>query len=98
MNRQTTKPRVWSWEATAAVCSFGGGIVAALIGSVLTAMTWFLGAQLHPWIRGAGTALLIATIPLLIFSGYCLDWSERKEARCNQIRATGAHVKGRNQQ
>ena len=79
MNKQTTKPRVWSWEAIGAVCCFGGGIVAGLIGSVLTAMTWFLRAQLHPWIRGAGTALLIATIPLLIFSGYCLDWGERKK-------------------
>jgi fido (protein-threonine AMPylation protein) len=47
---------------------------------VLTAITWFIGAQLHPWLQGTGTALLIATIPLLIFSGYCLDWSERKEA------------------
>ena len=70
---------MWSWEAIGAVCCFGGGIVAALIGSVLTAMTWFLGAQLHPWIHGTGTALLIATIPLLIFSGYCLDWSEGEE-------------------
>ena len=98
MNKQGTNSRVRSWEAAVGVYCFAGGIVAALIGSVLTAMTWFLGAQLHPWIRGAGTALLIATIPLLIFSGYCLDWSERKEARCNQIRTTGTHVKGRKQQ
>ena len=67
-------------------------MVAALIGSVLTAITWFLGAAVHPWLHGAGTALLIATIPLLIFSGYCLDWSERKEASLEPHSTIGPHV------
>jgi hypothetical protein len=66
-----------SWEAVCAVCCFGAGIGAALVGSVLTAATWILGAPLHPWLRAIGTALLIATIPLLILAGYCMDWAER---------------------
>ena len=74
---------MWSWGAMAAF-SFGGGIGAAVIGSVLTAMTWFLGGALHPWLRGMGTLLLIATIPLLIFSGYCLDWGEQRERSFKQ--------------
>ena len=78
MDKQGTKNAVWSWEATTAFCCFTGGIGAALLGSVLTAASWILGAQLHPWLHGLGTALLIVTIPLLIFSGYCLDWAERK--------------------
>ena len=78
MKKQTTKLTVWTWEATGAVCCFVGGFGAALLGSVLTAMTWILGAQLHPWLRGWGTGLLIITIPLLIFSGYCMDWMERE--------------------
>src|SRR6266550_7572960 len=77
MDKQRTKHAVWSWEATGALSCFVGGIGAALLGSVLTAMTWVFGAQLHPWLRGSGTALLIITIPLLIFSGYCMDWMER---------------------
>jgi hypothetical protein len=77
MNKQRTKRSVWSWEATSAVCCFAGGILAALLGSLLTASTWILGAELHPWVHGAGTALLIITIPLLIFAGYCMDWMER---------------------
>ena len=77
MNNQRTKLTAWTWEATGAVCCFAGGIGAALLGSVLTALTWILGAQLHPWLRGWGTALLIVTIPLLIFAGYCMDWLER---------------------
>ena len=77
MNAQRTKNAVWSWEATSAVCCFVGGIGAGLLGSVLTASTWIVGAAAHPWLRGFGTGLLILTIPLLIFSGYCMDWMER---------------------
>ena len=79
MNKQRTRHAVWTWEATGAICCFAGGIGAALLGSVLTAITWILGAQLHPWLHGLGTALLIVTIPLLISSGYCLDWVERNQ-------------------
>jgi hypothetical protein len=77
MNEQRTKFTPWTWEATGAACSFSGGIIAALIGSVLTVSTWILGAAAHPWLRGLGTAFLILTIPLLILAGYCMDWMER---------------------
>ena len=77
MDNQRTKRARRNWEATAAFCCFTGGIAAALVGSILTATTWILSAQPHPWLHGLGTALLIVTIPLLIFSGYCLDWMER---------------------
>ena len=81
MNKQRTKRTVVNWEATGAFCCFTGGIGAGLLGFVLTAISWSLGAQLHPWMHGLGTALLIITIPLLIFSGYCLDWLEREPKR-----------------
>jgi len=81
MNKQRTKNPVLSWEAVGAACCFGGGIGAALLGSILTAATWILGAAQHPWLHGLGTALLIVTIPLLIFSGYCLDWAERDQKK-----------------
>ena len=77
MTNQRTKRTVVNWEATGAFCCFTGGIGAALFGCILTATTWILGAQLHPWLHGFGTALLLVTIPLLILSGYCLDWMER---------------------
>ena len=81
MDKQGTKLRVWSWEGACAFCCFTGGIGAALLGNILTAVTWVLGEQLHPWTHGLGTALLIITIPLLILSGYCLDWEERGSKR-----------------
>jgi hypothetical protein len=76
MNKQRTRRTVVNWKAVGAFCCFSGGIGAALAGSILAAIAWILGAQPHPWLHGIGTALLIVTIPLLIFSGYCLDWLE----------------------
>jgi hypothetical protein len=84
MNTQGAKARIWSWQVAAAICCFGGGIVAGIVGGVLTAITWFIGAALHPWLHAAGTAFMIATIPLIIFSGYCLDWNERTEGSREQ--------------
>lgn len=68
------------WEAFAAAVSFVGGILATLFGILLNVITWIVGAELHPWLRGISTALFVLTIPLLIFAGYCLDWMERKLA------------------
>jgi hypothetical protein len=74
-----------SWEAMAADLSFFAGVLSALLGCGLTAGTWILGADLHPRVRALGTALLVLTIPLLIFAGYCLDWMEAKvKARANK--------------
>jgi hypothetical protein len=78
VREEPTKVTSWSWETTTALCCFAGGIAAATVGSVLTAITWIVGGEIHPWVRGIGTAFLVVTIPLLIFSGYCLDWNERK--------------------
>jgi hypothetical protein len=91
MNKQRTKPFVWSWEAAGAFCCFSSGIAAAIIGTVLTAIAWMLGAPLHPWLHGVGTALFVVTIPLLIFSGYCLDWEEHRlqNKKGGEIHAAG---------
>ena len=81
MNTQGTKHSSSTWETVGACCCFAGGIGAAIVGSILTATTWFIGAELHPWLHGLGTGLLIETIPLLIFSGYCLDWLEHETTK-----------------
>ena len=72
-------------------------MLAALIGGVLTALTWFLGGQIHPWLSGMGTALMIATIPLLIFSGYCLDWSDPGEVSEKGLRRQEIHTRNETQ-
>jgi hypothetical protein len=79
MRRLINQDRVRSLEVAGGACCFGAGILAALVGSLLTASGWIAGSGLHPWIHSAGTALLIATIPLIIFAGFCLDWAERDQ-------------------
>lgn len=78
MDKGRTKQNAWTWEAIGAIFGLTAGISAALFGGLLTASTWFLGAELHPWLRWLGTALMVSTIPLIIFAGYCLDWMERE--------------------
>lgn len=78
MNTQRTKQLIWSWYG-GALCCFTAGIGTALLGSVLTALTWILRSSQHAWLRESGTALLIVTIPLLILAGYCMDWAEHNQ-------------------
>ena len=75
------KPRRTTWETAGALLSFWAGILAGIVGTLLSASAWILGADQHPWVRGFGTALLVITIPLLIFAGYCMDWLERDSGR-----------------
>jgi len=84
MRNVINQKRVRAWEVAAGVCCFVGGILAALLGSLLTASGWILGGELHPWIHAAGTALLIVAIPLILFAGFCLDWAERGQEKPQQ--------------
>ncbi|MDQ3753467.1 MAG: hypothetical protein M3371_01895, partial [Acidobacteriota bacterium] len=77
MDKGRTKRSGWTWGVIGGICGFAG-ICAALFGGLLTASTWVLGAELHPWLQNSATALLLSTIPLLIIAGYCLDWMERE--------------------
>ncbi len=81
MRKVTNQERFARWGAAGGACCFLGGILAALSGSLLTACAWILGIQIHPWVHAAGTVLLIAAIPLILFAGYCLDWAERRREK-----------------
>lgn len=81
MRKVINQDRVRAWEAVGGICSFGAGLLAALLGSLLTASGWILEAELHPWIHAAGTVLLIVAIPLILFAGFCLDWAEQGQKR-----------------
>src|SRR5262249_59177096 len=56
--------------------SFLVGVVAAITGCVLIVSLWIFGAEIHPWLKVAGTILLVAVIPLVLLAGYFLYWSE----------------------
>jgi hypothetical protein len=70
----------WTWRTAGGVVGLGAGIIAALCGSVLTAVSWFTtpgGTGLYA--KTIGTALLLSTIPVLIFGACCLDWEETRQ-------------------
>lgn len=77
MNGQRTTTEIASRKATRAVVCLVFGIVAALLGSLLTLIAWMQGADTHPWLRGFGTAFLVLIIPLLILAGFYLDDMEQ---------------------
>lgn len=86
--RKTNQDRVRTWEAAGGACCFVAGIMAALLGTVLSAGAWIVGGEVHAWIQAAGTALLIVAIPLILFAGFCLDWAERKEESARESKQT----------
>ncbi|MGH9835138.1 MAG: hypothetical protein ACRD9Y_19120 [Blastocatellia bacterium] len=65
-----------------AVAGCVGGVVAGVLGSVFTAVSWFVATEdLRGWLSTVGSALLLMTIPLIIFGGYCLDWIEKDKSQ-----------------
>jgi len=77
----------WTWRSSGAVFGLGGGIIAPVLGSVFTAITWFTGPEWHGMsLHRYGTVLLFLTIPLLIFGAHCLDLMDRQAAKARKSR------------
>jgi hypothetical protein len=73
------RQRGWTLAGCGAAAGLCGGIISALLGSTLTAISWLTGLLWHSLhIHRAGTILLTLTIPLLIFGGHCLDLIDKK--------------------
>jgi hypothetical protein len=71
--------RGWTRTNCGAACGLLGGVLVALIGSVLTAIAWFTGPSWHGLaLQRMGTALLFTMIPLLLFGAHCLDMADKK--------------------
>jgi hypothetical protein len=80
MREEWRRRDVWKWETVGATLGLYGGVVSALIGSVLTVFSWFKGAAgASVYLRATGTILLVLMIPLLIFGAHCLDLSEKRK-------------------
>lgn len=75
----------WTLKTGSAAFGFCGGIAAAVLGSILTAVAWFTGAVWHGYsVQRFGTILLFLTIPLLVFGAHCLDLLDRERERKQQ--------------
>jgi hypothetical protein len=71
----------YTWHTAGAVVGLLFGIISPLVGSVLTAISWFSGPQWHGFsVQRYGTALLFITIPLLILGAHCLDLMDEQDS------------------
>jgi hypothetical protein len=81
-----THGRGWTWQAVVALSGCGGGILAAALGSLLSAVAWARGdggGGLSP--HGLGSVLLLSTIPLLVLGAHCLDLLDRRAETGRQV-------------
>jgi hypothetical protein len=65
------------WRWIGAIVGLSGGILVAVVGSVLTAISWFAGAG--SYVKTIGAVLLFLMIPLLVLGAQCLDLVEKKK-------------------
>jgi len=69
----------WNWRTIGAVFGLACGIISPLVGSVLTAVSWFTGPHWHGlFLQRDGTVLLFLTIPLLALGAHCLDLMDQQ--------------------
>ena len=67
-----------TWQAIGAVFGLGGGIIAVVLGSLLSAVALITGDQSGGFgLHGVGAVFLFLTIPLLLLGGHCMDLLER---------------------
>jgi hypothetical protein len=72
----------WTLKTGSAVFGFCGGVVAGVLGSILTAVAWFTGPVWHGHpVQRFGTILLFLTIPLFVLGAHCLDLLETQAER-----------------
>jgi len=78
----------WTWQSGGAACGLCFGLIALLIGSVLTAITLFTGPGWHGFaLQRDGLVLLFLTFPLLAFGAHCLDLLDQQEQKTKKTRS-----------
>jgi hypothetical protein len=70
----------WTFKSGAAVCGLCGGVIAPVVGAILTALAWITGPEWHGHLlQRDATILLFLTIPLLILGAHCLDLLDERD-------------------
>ena len=86
----------WTWQARGAVFGIAGGIVAATVGTLLSASAWALGDETSVLsMHGVGSILLLSTIPMLITGAHCLDLLEKRMERSVSVNSLAARKAAR---
>jgi cytochrome b561 len=81
MRKEVNQKRLRKLEETAGICCFVAGLVAPVLGGLLTLIEWIVGPGGHPWLHVSSTAFFVIGIPLILFAGFCLDWAERGQKK-----------------
>ena len=70
------------WKVLGTVFGLGGGLMAPIIGCVLTIVSWVADPSWHGLsLHVAATSLFVLTFPLLLLGAHCLDLLEKEKAR-----------------
>jgi hypothetical protein len=70
----------WNWKNCAAVFGLCAGFAAPILGSIVTAISWFKDPSWHGLsLHQAGTTLFVLTLPLLILGAHCLDLLDKEK-------------------
>jgi hypothetical protein len=69
-----------TWKSRGVVFGIAGGLIAPIIGSLLTVISWFADPAWHGvHLRTMGTTLFVFAIPLLILGAHCLDILDKQK-------------------
>ena len=92
--REQLRMHRWGWKSRGAVCGLCLGLLAPIVGSILTATTWLTGAHWHGFfIQRYGTVFFFVSIPLLIFGAHCLDLMDRDDDNKRRHSKSSEHQK-----
>ncbi|MBK9313165.1 MAG: hypothetical protein IPM55_02785 [Acidobacteria bacterium] len=72
------RSRYWVWVGV--FVGMVGGTLLPLTGLIMMTFAWFFG-DLNSTLNRIGSMLLMTTIPLLIFGGYCLDIVDKAKSK-----------------
>lgn len=67
-----------TWQSVCAVTGLVGGLLSPVLGTILTAVTWFIPTDgASSFLNVLSIALFCLTLPLLAFGAHCLDLLEK---------------------
>ena len=82
--RETSKGALERAQIVGAMAGLFGSVASALFGAIFTVAGWLAQNEgARQWLSTTGTVLFFLTIPLLIISGYCMDWLEKDRPKRN---------------
>ena len=69
-----------TWTSRGAAFGLLGGLLAPIVGSFLTVITWFADPAWHGfYLHVAATSLFVITFPLLVLGAHCLDLLDKEK-------------------